>query len=129
MSSLKVSQEDGLLSPLIDNSYAYNQTKKVYQMQSKREEFSKNHYHTPQIALTKMETNRARSQVPVPHSVADQLFDRQDKRSQGIKLSLRQTEIENLKDHQKKEKKMAMEKAQKLHNEKKEAAYKSMMQK
>ena len=80
-------------------------------MVTKREEFSKNHYHTPHVALTKMETNRARSQVPVPNSVADQLFESQDKRSQGLKLSLRQAEIENLKDHQKKEKKMAMEKA------------------
>ena len=62
MTSLKISQEEGLLSPLIDNSYAYNQTKKVHQMVTKREEFSKNHYHTPQIALTKMETNRAKSQ-------------------------------------------------------------------
>ena len=47
MSDLKVSQEEGVLGPLIDNSYASSQTKKVLEMQGKKEHFSKHHYLSP----------------------------------------------------------------------------------
>ena len=47
MTELKVSQEEGVLGPLVDNSYASIQTKKVLEMQGKKEYFSKHHYLSP----------------------------------------------------------------------------------
>ena len=95
MSDLKVSQEEGVLGPLIDNSYASSQTKKVLEMQGKKEHFSKHHYLSPQADPIKID-HKGRAHSHVPLKLADpgqrgfsELFERQDKRRQGMKISQR----------------------------------------
>ena len=49
MTNLKISQQEGILSSLLDNSYSNSQTKKILEMQGKKEEFTKKHYFSPQV--------------------------------------------------------------------------------